>query len=101
VAVINPRRLYRSQDVLWDTCTEADGHFLDNSGFEQLFGGDVLIGVTGGASAMLEPLLLRSTAPRDVFAWKRGETTASAGQLMGYNGLTPEALGDRALQLLA
>jgi len=101
VAIINPRRLYRSQDVLWDTCTEADGHFLDNSGFEQLFGGDVLIGVTGGASAMLEPLLLRSTAPRDVFAWKRGETTASAGQLMGYNGLTPEALGDRALQLLA
>ena len=49
---------------------------------------------------MFDPLLFLSTAPRDVFAWKRGETTASAGQLMGYNGLTAQALGDRALQLL-
>ncbi|BFM39828.1 phosphoketolase [Synechocystis sp. LKSZ1] len=100
VTVINPRRLYRPQDVLWESCTEADSHFLDDDGFGQLFGGAALIGVTGGSSAMLEPLLLRSTAPRDVFAWKRGETTASAGQLMGYNGLTAEALAERALQLL-
>ena len=101
VAVINPRRLYRPQDVLWQSCTEADSHFLDDHGFEQLFGGAALIGVTGGTSAMLEPLLLRSTAPRDLLAWKRGETTASAGQLMGYNGLTAEALSQRALQLLS
>ena len=100
VSIINPRRLYRPQDVLAESCTEADKNFLDDAGFENLFGGDVLIGVSGGTSAMLEPLLLRSTAPRDVFAWKRGETTASAGQLMGYNGLTAQALGDRALQLL-
>jgi phosphoketolase len=100
VTVINPRRLYRPQDVLWESCTEADSHFLDDEGFERLFGGGALIGVTGGTSAMLEPLLLRSTAPRDVFAWKRGETTASAGQLMSYNGLTAEALSERALQLL-
>jgi phosphoketolase len=100
VSIINPRRLYRPHDVLAESCSESDTHFLDNAGFENLFGGDALIGVSGGTSAMLEPLLLRSTAPRDVFAWKRGETTASAGQLMGYNGLTAQALGDRALQLL-
>ncbi len=100
VSVINPRRLYRPQDVLWETCKEADGHFLDDAGFERLFGGDVLIGVIGGGSALLEPLMLRSNAKRDIFAWKRGETTASAGQLMAFNGLTSEALRDRALQLL-
>ena len=100
VSIVNPRRLYRPHDVLAESCTEADTNFLDDAGFENLFGGDALIGVSGGTSAMLEPLLLRSTAPRDLFAWKRGETTASAGQLMGYNGLTAQALGDRALQLL-
>jgi phosphoketolase len=100
VSVINPRRLYRPQDVLWETCKEADGHFLDDVGFKRLFGGDALIGVIGGGSALLEPLMLRSNAKRDIFAWKRGETTASAGQLMAFNGLTSEALRDRALQLL-
>ncbi|PZV25453.1 MAG: transketolase [Snowella sp.] len=101
VSVINPRRLYRPQDVLWETCKEADGHFLDDAGFERLFGGDALIGVIGGGSALLEPLMLRSNAKRDIFAWKRGETTATAGQLMAFNGLTSDALRDRALQLLA
>ena len=100
VSVINPRRLYRPQDVLWETCKEADGHFLDDAGFERLFGGDALIGVIGGGSALLEPLMLRSNAKRDIFAWKRGETTATAGQLMAFNGLTSDALRDRALQLL-
>jgi len=60
----------------------------------------VLIGVTGGTSAMLEPVMLRSQSPRDVFAWKRGETTATAGQLMAYNGLTAENLAKRATELL-
>lgn len=100
VSVINPRRLYRPQDVLWETCKEADGLFLDDAGFERLFGGDALIGVIGGGSALLEPLMLRSNAKRDIFAWKRGETTATAGQLMAFNGLTAGALRDRALQLL-
>jgi phosphoketolase len=50
--------------------------------------------------AMLEPIMIRNACPRDVFAWKRRETTASAGQLMAYNGLTAGALGDRAKQLL-
>jgi phosphoketolase len=100
LSVISPRRLYRPHDVQWQDCAEADGQFLDDAEFSQLFGGDALIGVTGGTSAMLEPIFLRSTCPRDVFTWKRGETTASAGQLMAYNGLTAAALGDRAKALL-
>jgi phosphoketolase len=100
VAILSPRRLYRPQDVLWETCAEADGQFLDDAGFAQFFGGDALIGITGGSSALLEPLLLRSTAPRDIFAWKRGETTASAGQLMAFNGITADAIRQRALALL-
>ncbi|MCA1994433.1 MAG: phosphoketolase, partial [Coleofasciculus sp. S288] len=100
VSVINPRRLYRSHDVAWDTCSEPDGGFLDDAGFAQLFHGDALIGVTGGASAMLEPIMLRSNCKRDTFAWKRGETTASAGELMAFNGLTAEALTKRAIELV-
>jgi phosphoketolase len=100
VSVINPRRLYRPYDVAWDTCAEPDGDFVDDEKFAQLFGGDALIGVTGGASAMLEPIMLRSNLKRDTFAWKRGETTASAGQLMAFNGLTGEALAKRAIELV-
>jgi phosphoketolase len=100
VSVLSPRRLYRPSDVAWETCSQPDGHFLDDAGFEQFFGGDALIGVTGGSSAVLEPILLRSTAPRDTFAWKRGETTATAGELMAFNGITAEALSQRALMLL-
>ncbi|MBD2682472.1 MULTISPECIES: phosphoketolase [Nostoc] len=100
VSVINPRRLYRPHDTAWDTCSEPDGGFLDDAKFAELFDGDALIAVTGGAAAMLEPILLRSTAKRDTFAWKRGETTASAGELMAFNGLTAEALTKRAIALV-
>ncbi|BAQ65746.1 hypothetical protein [Geminocystis sp. NIES-3709] len=100
VSVINPRRLYRASDVAWDSCTVKDDNFLDDAGFEALFGGDAVIGVTGGTSAMLEPIMLRSKAKRDTFAWKRGETTASAGELMAFNGLTAEALTARAKELI-
>ncbi|WP_019502630.1 transketolase [Pseudanabaena sp. PCC 6802] len=100
VSAISPRRLYRPHDVAWDTCAVPDGGFLDDAGFEQMFGGDVLIGVTGGASAPLEPIMLRSNAKRDTFAWKRGETTATAAQLMEFNGLTADALASRAVALL-
>jgi phosphoketolase len=100
VSVINPRRLFRPTDVLWDTCSEADGDFLDDAGFELMFGGHALLGVTGGTANMLEPVLLRSQSPRDVFAWKRGETTASAGELLGFNGITAGAIVDRAIKLL-
>lgn len=101
VSVINPRRLYRASDVLWDTCSEADSNFLDDAAFEALFGGDAVIGVTGGTANMLEPIVLRSTAKRDVFAWKRGETTASAGELLQLNGITAAAMVQRAIGLLS
>ncbi|MUH01204.1 phosphoketolase [Scytonema sp. UIC 10036] len=100
VSVINPRRLYRLGDTAWDTCSEPDGDFVSDEKFAELFDGDGLIGVTGGASAMLEPIMLRSTSKRDTFAWKRGETTASAGELMAFNGLTVEALKKRGLELV-
>ncbi len=100
VAVINPRRLYRSSDVLWDTCSEADSGFLDDAEFDALFGGDALVGVTGGTANMLEAVLLRSKASRDIFAWKRGETTASAGELMTFNGITADAIAKRAIELV-
>ncbi len=101
VSVVNPRRLYRPGDVAWELCSEPDGEFLDDAGFERLFNGDVLIGVTGGASGILEPIWLRTNAPRrETFCWKRGETTASAGELMAFNGLTAAALAARALQLI-
>ncbi len=100
VAVINPRRLYRPTDVAWESCAEADGEFLSDGDFAALFGGDAVIGITGGSGAMLEPVLLRATAPRDLFAWKRGETTASAGQLMAFNGLTAANFVTRAQALL-
>lgn len=100
VSVVNPRRLYRPSDVAWDSCAEPDGDFLDDAEFEKLFGGDALISVTAGASGMLEPIMLRSTAKRDTFAWKRGETTASPAKLMALNGLTAENLVNRAIKLV-
>jgi phosphoketolase len=99
VSVINPRRLYRASDVGWDLCSEPDSAFLNDAEFESLFGGDVLIGVTGGASGMLEPVMLRSLAKRDTFAWKRGETTATPTALMAVNGITADALAKRAIAL--
>ena len=100
VSIVSPRRLYRPSDIAWDTVSQADGGFLDDAGFEKLFGGDALIGITGGASAMLEPIMLRSTIKRDVFAWKRGETASSAAQVMEINGLTASGLVKRATELL-
>ncbi len=101
VSIINPRRLYRPTDVAWESCSEKDDNFLDDAEFEKLFGGDALIGVTGGTSAMLEPVMLRSNCKRDTFAWKRGETTASAGQIMAFNGLTSENFVKRAIELIS
>jgi phosphoketolase len=100
VSVINPRRLYRPDDTAWNTCAEPDDGFIDDEKFAELFDGDALIGVTGGAAAMLEPIMLRSTCKRDTFAWRRGETTASAGELMAFNGLTAEAMTKRAIELV-
>ena len=101
VAIVSPRRLYRPSDVAWESCSEADDGFLSDADFDSLFDGDALIGVTGGSSATVEPLMLRSSLPRDVMAWKRGETASSAGQLFTYNGLTAEKLSTRAKELVA
>lgn len=101
VSVANPRRLYRPTDVAWDTVSEPDGNFMADADFDALFDGDVLIGVTGGPAGPLEPVLLRTRAARrDVFAWKRGETTASAGEIMAFNGITAEAMVGRVNTLL-
>jgi phosphoketolase len=89
VCVANPRRLYRPDDVAWNTVSEADGEFMSNADFDALFDADIMIGVTGGASGSLEPVMLRSRAARrDVMCWKRGETTASPGEIMAVNGLS-------------
>ncbi|MCG6939696.1 MAG: phosphoketolase [Thiohalocapsa sp.] len=102
VAVANPRRLFRPGDVAWRHSAEPDGEFMDDSAFADLFDGDVLMGVSGGGSAALEPVLLRSRAPaRDLVAWQRGETTASPAEIMAFNGITPEALAERAAGLLS
>ncbi|MEW5757240.1 MAG: phosphoketolase [Pseudomonadota bacterium] len=100
VAVVNPRRLYRPTDVAWDTVAEPDNVFMDDDHFNALFDGDVLLAVSGGPSAPLEPVLLRTrAAKRDVFAWKRGETTASPAEIMDFNGITAANMAARATQL--
>ena len=100
ISIVNPRRLYRPSDTGWQTCAQPDGGFLSDADFQTLFSGSALLGITGGASVMLEPILLRSKLPRDVIAWKRGETTASAQELMAFNGITPELIVQRAKELL-
>ena len=93
VAVMNPRRLYRPGDVAWDTVSEPDNRFMPNDQFNVLFDGDVLLAVSGGPSASLEPVLLRTRADkRESFCWKRGETTASPAEIMDFNGITAEAM---------
>lgn len=100
ISVISPRRLYRPTDTAWETCAQPDDAFVSDAEFNELFGGEALIGVTGGSSAMLEPIMLRSTSPRDTFAWKRGETAASASAVMAMNGITAENLVKRSVELL-
>lgn len=101
VAIVNPRRLYRPTDVAWESCSEADGKFMSREQFDKLFHGDVLLGISGGPGAMLEPLMLRSAVPtRDVFCWKRGETTASPNQLFDFNAMNAQAMANRAVELL-
>ena len=96
VAVLNPRRLYRSSDIAWDTVSQPDDKFMSDDDFNALFDADVLMAVSGGPSAPLEPVLLRTTAPkRDTICWKRGETTASPGEIMEFNGITPESMVER------
>jgi phosphoketolase len=100
VCVANPRRLYRPGDVAWQHAAEPDERFMSQEAFDALFDGDALIGVSGGGTIALEPVLLRSRArARDLFGWQRGETTASPAELMGYNRICADALADRARAL--
>jgi phosphoketolase len=100
VAVVNPRRLYRPTDIAWDTVSEPDNRFMDDEDFNALFDGDVLLAVSGGPSAPLEPVLLRSRAPRrDTVCWKRGETTASPAEIMAFNGITADTMVNRVRNL--
>jgi len=100
VAVMNPRRLYRSTDVAWDTVSEPDNTFMDDDHFNALFDGDVLLAVSGGPSATLEPVLIRTrAAQRETFCWKRGETTATPGEIMQFNGITADAMSERVKTL--
>ncbi|MCW9015037.1 MAG: phosphoketolase [Gammaproteobacteria bacterium] len=93
VAVVNPRRLYRPSDIAWDTVSQPDNKFMDDNQFNALFDGDALLAVSGGPSAALEPVLLRTRAPkRDTFCWKRGETTATPAEIMAFNGITADAM---------
>jgi phosphoketolase len=100
VAVVNPRRLYRPTDIAWDTVAEPDDKFMDDEQFNALFDGDLLMAVSGGPSAALEPVLLRTRAPqRDTFCWKRGETTATPAEVMAFNGITAEAMASRVAEM--
>jgi phosphoketolase len=100
VAVVNPRQLYRPTDVSWDTVSQPDNNFMDDDHFNALFDGDVLMAVSGGPSAPLEPVLLRSRAPkRDTVCWKRGETTASPAEIMDFNGITADFMAQRVNDL--
>lgn len=96
VAVANPRRLYRPQDVAWQTCAQPDGGFMGDADFDALFDGDLLCAVSGGPAAPLEPVLLRSRAPRrELLAWQRGETTATPAEVMAVNGLSAGDIAER------
>lgn len=101
VSVINPRRLYRPTDVAWDTVSEPDGAFMSDADFHALFDGRTLLAISGGPSATLEPVMIRSQASRrDVMGWKRGETTASPAEIMQFNGLSAGEIASRAHTLL-
>ena len=74
---------------------------MNDADFQRLFDGDALICVSGGGTIALEPVMLRSRAPsRDLFGWQRGETTASANELMAYNGITADKLAACALGMV-
>jgi phosphoketolase len=104
VAVVNPRRLYRAEDVAIEAIPASaapDSTFLADADFDAQFAGDALIAITGGASAMLEPVLLRARQTRRAaLSWRRGDTAATAGALLELNGLDAATIVARAERLL-
>ena len=100
VSVINPRQLYRPGDIAATTVALPDTAFMDDDHFARLFDGDRLLAISGGPSAPLEPVLLRTRArARATLAWKRGDTTATTQELFAFNGLTAEAIVARVIEL--
>lgn len=100
ISIANPRRLYRPGDVSWETVSQPDDKFMNDAQFARLFTGDALLAISGGPSATLEPVLLRSACVRDTLCWKRGETVAVAGELMSFNGVDAPVIAARARALL-
>lgn len=101
VSIVNPRRLYRPMDVSWESVTAPDATFISTERFNAMFDGDLLVGISGGPSAALEPVLQRTrAAKREVLCWKRGATAATAGELLEANALTAEVIVDRVTCLL-
>ena len=101
VGVVNPRRLYRPEDIAWETCAQPDNAFLDDDHFNALFDGDMLCAVSGGPGAPLEPVMLRTRAPRrELMVWKRGAPTATPGEVMAFNGLTAEDMAGRVSKMM-
>ena len=101
VAIVNPRRLYRPEDVAWESCARPDGQFMSDTRFREIFSGDVLLGISGGPGVILEPVMLRNIAAKyDLICWKRGDTAANAGQLFSFNGMNSEAIVKKVLRLL-
>ncbi len=100
VSIASPRRLYRDSDVSWNSVSEPDNTFMNDATFAKLFAGDALLAVSGGPSAVLEPVMLRANCKRDALCWQRGETVAAAGELMSFNGVDAAAIESRAKRLL-
>ncbi|TVQ22894.1 MAG: hypothetical protein EA382_11210 [Spirochaetaceae bacterium] len=93
VSVVNPARLFRPCDTLASMAPIVQTRFMTDEEFDALFGAKTLIAVSGGASGMLEPVLLRSrAAERHVACWKRGDTVANPQMLFELNGIDSDSL---------
>jgi phosphoketolase len=105
VGIVNPRRLYRKEDVAVDAIPPSaspDEAFMTDAEFEAQFGGDVLVAISGGASAMLEPVLLRARQTRRAcLCWRRGDTGANAAALFALNRLDAASIKGQVDRLLA
>ncbi|MEX0331025.1 MAG: phosphoketolase [Puniceicoccaceae bacterium] len=102
VLVVNPRRFFQPNEIAWENAQAGDGQFLSQDEVDRLLGNAPLLAVTGGASAVFEPLLLRArTAKKTTAAWQRGETTATPDELLAVSKLDPENLIEKAEELLA
>ena len=100
VSVVNPRRFYASEQVAWEAARDGDGTFMSDEDFDALFPGSGILCVTGGASAIMEPVLDRAgTRPKACLSWQRGETTSGPGELYAMNGVSPPDIVKKVKEL--